>query len=156
MRLPDRLLHFHEATEPPQPCDHPTPPLPPVAQPHEAPRLPPPLHGHEVARPSQRASTLPRRTFDHEVDLEEPPFPPHPPCRTFDLEEPPLPHTRLVRKLDLEEPPFPPHPPCRTFDPEEADFFYVPQYGTCYIYPIHGWGADYPWFPAPGGGERSA
>ena len=42
--------------------------------------------------------------------------------------------------------------PCRTFDPEEADFFYVPQYSTCFIYPIHGW-ADYPWFPVPGLGE---
>ncbi len=40
----------------------------------------------------------------------------------------------------------------RTFDPEEADFFYVPQYSTCLIYPILGW-ADYPWFPVPGLGE---
>ncbi|GAX85342.1 hypothetical protein CEUSTIGMA_g12759.t1 [Chlamydomonas eustigma] len=41
----------------------------------------------------------------------------------------------------------------RTFDPEEADFFYVPQYSACMIYPIHGW-ADYPWFPVPGAGIR--
>lgn len=41
----------------------------------------------------------------------------------------------------------------RTFDPDEADFFYVPQYSTCYIYPIHNW-ADYPWFPVPGWGEQ--
>ena len=40
----------------------------------------------------------------------------------------------------------------RTFDPEEADYFYVPQYSTCFIYPIHGW-ADYPWFGPPGLGE---
>ena len=42
-----------------------------------------------------------------------------------------------------------PFPILRTFDPEEADYFYVPQYSTCFIYPIHGW-ADYPWFAPPG------
>ena len=39
-------------------------------------------------------------------------------------------------------------PICRTFDPEEADFFYVPVYITCLIYPVLGW-ADYPAFHAP-------
>ncbi|KAG1664535.1 hypothetical protein FOA52_013002 [Chlamydomonas sp. UWO 241] len=43
----------------------------------------------------------------------------------------------------------------RTFDPEEADFFYVPQYSSCYFYPIFGW-ADWPWFAAPGQGLRVA
>ncbi|PNH08796.1 putative beta-1,4-xylosyltransferase IRX10 [Tetrabaena socialis] len=38
----------------------------------------------------------------------------------------------------------------RTFDPEEADYFYVPHYGACLIYPVMGW-ADYPWFWTPGG-----
>ncbi|KAG2450529.1 hypothetical protein HYH02_005030 [Chlamydomonas schloesseri] len=38
----------------------------------------------------------------------------------------------------------------RTFDPEEADYFYVPFYGACMIYPVAGW-ADYPWFWTPGG-----
>mmetsp|Transcript_19563 Transcript_19563/g.42445 ORF Transcript_19563/g.42445 Transcript_19563/m.42445 type:complete len:788 (+) Transcript_19563:181-2544(+) len=37
----------------------------------------------------------------------------------------------------------------RTYDPEEADFFYVPQYASCYPFPIMSW-ADYPWFHAPG------
>ena len=27
----------------------------------------------------------------------------------------------------------------RTFNPDEADFFYVPQYSTCFIYPIKEW-----------------
>ncbi|KAG2437847.1 hypothetical protein HXX76_005465 [Chlamydomonas incerta] len=36
----------------------------------------------------------------------------------------------------------------RTFDPEEADFFYVPVYVTCYMWPILGW-ADGPWWYAP-------
>ena len=26
----------------------------------------------------------------------------------------------------------------RTLDPEEADFFYIPIYAKCYLYPIHG------------------
>ena len=43
----------------------------------------------------------------------------------------------------------------RTFDPDEADFFYVPQYSTCFIFPVHGW-ADYPWFGTPGLGQRVA
>ncbi|PNH11304.1 putative glucuronosyltransferase [Tetrabaena socialis] len=38
----------------------------------------------------------------------------------------------------------------RTFDPEEADFFYVPMYYTCYLWPIMGW-ADFPWWHAPTG-----
>jgi hypothetical protein len=41
---------------------------------------------------------------------------------------------------------------CRTFDPEEADYFYVPQYSVCYIFPIRGW-ADFPWFSVPEAGE---
>jgi hypothetical protein len=40
--------------------------------------------------------------------------------------------------------------PHRTFDPEEADFFYVPVYMACLIYPVTGY-ADFPWFPGPGG-----
>ena len=38
--------------------------------------------------------------------------------------------------------------PCRTFDPEEADFFYVPVYITCLIFPVLGW-ADFPFYHAP-------
>ncbi|KAG1671014.1 hypothetical protein FOA52_014258 [Chlamydomonas sp. UWO 241] len=38
----------------------------------------------------------------------------------------------------------------RTFDPEEADFFYVPIYSSCFIFPIHCW-ADGPWWHAPSG-----
>ena len=43
------------------------------------------------------------------------------------------------------------HPvlPVRTFDPEEADYFYVPQYSACFIFPMHAY-ADYPWFGPPG------
>jgi hypothetical protein len=41
----------------------------------------------------------------------------------------------------------------RTFDPEEADYFYVPQYSVCYIYPIRGW-ADFPWFMPPASGKE--
>ncbi|GAX81627.1 hypothetical protein CEUSTIGMA_g9055.t1 [Chlamydomonas eustigma] len=36
----------------------------------------------------------------------------------------------------------------RTFDPEEADFFYVPVYITCFIWPVLGY-ADYPYYYAP-------
>ncbi|KXZ54698.1 hypothetical protein GPECTOR_4g766 [Gonium pectorale] len=36
----------------------------------------------------------------------------------------------------------------RTFDPEEADFFYVPMYLTCLMWPVLGW-ADHPWYYAP-------
>ncbi|GIL78717.1 hypothetical protein Vretimale_380 [Volvox reticuliferus] len=36
----------------------------------------------------------------------------------------------------------------RTYDPEEADFFYVPMYITCYMWPVLGW-ADFPWWYAP-------
>ncbi|EFJ52271.1 acetylglucosaminyltransferase [Volvox carteri f. nagariensis] len=36
----------------------------------------------------------------------------------------------------------------RTFDPEEADFFYVPMYITCFMWPVMGW-ADFPWWHAP-------
>ncbi|EFJ49814.1 acetylglucosaminyltransferase [Volvox carteri f. nagariensis] len=38
--------------------------------------------------------------------------------------------------------------PHRTFDPEEADFFYVPVYYTCWMWPINGW-ADMPFYGAP-------
>eukprot|EP00201_Polytomella_parva_P016605 CAMPEP_0175065286 /NCGR_PEP_ID=MMETSP0052_2-20121109/15834_1 /TAXON_ID=51329 ORGANISM="Polytomella parva, Strain SAG 63-3" /NCGR_SAMPLE_ID=MMETSP0052_2 /ASSEMBLY_ACC=CAM_ASM_000194 /LENGTH=538 /DNA_ID=CAMNT_0016331791 /DNA_START=174 /DNA_END=1787 /DNA_ORIENTATION=- len=38
----------------------------------------------------------------------------------------------------------------RTFDPEEADFFYVPVYSSCMIFPLHCY-ADGPWFHAPNG-----
>ncbi|KAL6758371.1 exostosin-like glycosyltransferase [Haematococcus lacustris] len=41
----------------------------------------------------------------------------------------------------------------RTFDPEEADFFYVPQYSTCFIFPIKNW-ADFPWFGPPDTANR--
>ncbi len=34
--------------------------------------------------------------------------------------------------------------PHRTLDPEEADFFYLPIYLTCFIWPVLGW-ADGPW-----------
>ncbi|KAG2494839.1 hypothetical protein HYH03_007079 [Edaphochlamys debaryana] len=37
----------------------------------------------------------------------------------------------------------------RTFDPEEADYFYVPHYGSCIPYPIWNW-ADWPYFGGPG------
>ena len=30
----------------------------------------------------------------------------------------------------------------RTLDPEEADFFYVPVYHSCYMWPIHGEGSQ--------------
>ena len=40
--------------------------------------------------------------------------------------------------------------PHRTFDPEEADFFFMPIYGSCMIMPIMGW-ADFPWFGPPSG-----
>ena len=36
----------------------------------------------------------------------------------------------------------------RTFDPDLADYFYVPVYYTCMMYPIYS-AADHPWF-APG------
>ncbi|KAG1658531.1 hypothetical protein FOA52_008417 [Chlamydomonas sp. UWO 241] len=36
----------------------------------------------------------------------------------------------------------------RTFDPDEADFFYVPVYITCMMWPVLGW-ADHPFFYAP-------
>ncbi|KAL6758481.1 exostosin-like glycosyltransferase [Haematococcus lacustris] len=38
----------------------------------------------------------------------------------------------------------------RTFDPEEADYFYMPIYSSCFIYPIHCW-ADGPWWHSPSG-----
>ncbi|KXZ54467.1 hypothetical protein GPECTOR_4g532 [Gonium pectorale] len=38
----------------------------------------------------------------------------------------------------------------RTFDPEQADFFYVPVYSSCFIFPIHCY-ADGPWWHAPSG-----
>ncbi len=38
----------------------------------------------------------------------------------------------------------------RTFDPEEADFFYVPVYTSCYIYPVYAYN-DFPWWYAPSG-----
>ncbi|GFR40870.1 hypothetical protein Agub_g1521 [Astrephomene gubernaculifera] len=38
----------------------------------------------------------------------------------------------------------------RTFDPDEADYFYVPYYGACMIWPVFKW-ADYPYFHGPGG-----
>ncbi|KAG2497881.1 hypothetical protein HYH03_004147 [Edaphochlamys debaryana] len=41
----------------------------------------------------------------------------------------------------------------RTFDPEEADFFYVPIYFTCFMWPVLGW-ADHPWFYAPNAHSR--
>jgi hypothetical protein len=36
----------------------------------------------------------------------------------------------------------------RTLNPEEADFFYVPVYITCFMYPVMGW-ADFPYYYAP-------
>jgi hypothetical protein len=36
----------------------------------------------------------------------------------------------------------------RTFDPDEADFFYVPAYMNCLIFPITGM-TDFPWYPGP-------
>ena len=44
--------------------------------------------------------------------------------------------------------------PHRTFDPEEADFFFMPIYGSCMIFPIMGW-ADFPWFGPPSGDSSS-
>ncbi|KAG2488357.1 hypothetical protein HYH03_013047 [Edaphochlamys debaryana] len=43
--------------------------------------------------------------------------------------------------------------PHRTFDPEEADFFYVPVYYTCFMWPVNGW-ADFPFWGAPSGHHR--
>eukprot|EP00775_Hariotina_reticulata_P012387 gene12387-12521_t len=40
--------------------------------------------------------------------------------------------------------------PHRTLNPEEADFFYVPAYTSCFMFPIFGW-ADYPWWYSAGG-----
>jgi hypothetical protein len=40
--------------------------------------------------------------------------------------------------------------PHRTLDPEEADFFYVPAYTSCYMWPVHAW-ADYPFWHSHGG-----
>ncbi|KAK9858865.1 hypothetical protein WJX84_008379 [Apatococcus fuscideae] len=37
----------------------------------------------------------------------------------------------------------------RTLDPDEADFFYVPVYTSCFMWPIYGW-ADAPWFGPSG------
>ena len=37
---------------------------------------------------------------------------------------------------------------CRTFDPEEADFFYVPVWYCCWMWPVNGW-SDYPFWGAP-------
>lgn len=39
-------------------------------------------------------------------------------------------------------------PTHRTFDPDEADFFYVPVYIACMLWPVLGW-ADHPFFYAP-------
>ncbi len=36
----------------------------------------------------------------------------------------------------------------RTFDPEEADFFYVPVYVACLMWPVLGF-ADFPYYHAP-------
>ena len=36
----------------------------------------------------------------------------------------------------------------RTYNASEADFFYVPVYLACMMWPVLGW-ADYPWFYAP-------
>ena len=36
----------------------------------------------------------------------------------------------------------------RTYDASEADFFYVPVYIACMMWPVLGW-ADFPWFYAP-------
>jgi hypothetical protein len=41
----------------------------------------------------------------------------------------------------------------RTYDAEEADFFYVPVYIACLIYPVLGW-ADYPFYYAPSPAPR--
>ncbi|KXZ53465.1 hypothetical protein GPECTOR_7g915 [Gonium pectorale] len=38
----------------------------------------------------------------------------------------------------------------RTFDPEEADYFFVPHYASCLIWPVLNW-ADYPFFYTHGG-----
>ncbi|PNW76519.1 hypothetical protein CHLRE_11g467660v5 [Chlamydomonas reinhardtii] len=38
--------------------------------------------------------------------------------------------------------------PHRTFDPDEADFFYLPVYYTCWMWPVNGW-ADTPFWGAP-------
>ncbi|PNH01020.1 putative beta-1,4-xylosyltransferase IRX10L, partial [Tetrabaena socialis] len=45
--------------------------------------------------------------------------------------------------------------PHRTFDPEEADFFYVPVYYTCFMWPINGW-ADMPFWGPPTSWARYA
>ena len=37
-----------------------------------------------------------------------------------------------------------------TLDPEEADFFYVPTYTSCFMYPVNGW-ADFPFWYSAGG-----
>ncbi len=39
--------------------------------------------------------------------------------------------------------------PHRTLDPALADFFYVPVYTSCFLWPVHGW-ADAPWFGPSG------
>ena len=41
-----------------------------------------------------------------------------------------------------------PCPRCRTLNPEEADFFYVPTYQGCLMFPVIGW-ADMPYWNAP-------
>lgn len=33
----------------------------------------------------------------------------------------------------------------RTFDPAAADFFYIPAYLGCYVWPVHHW-TRFPWF----------
>jgi hypothetical protein len=38
----------------------------------------------------------------------------------------------------------------RTFDMEEADYFYVPAYTSCFLWPVYGW-ADHPWWWGPNG-----
>ncbi|GLI60030.1 hypothetical protein VaNZ11_002095 [Volvox africanus] len=38
----------------------------------------------------------------------------------------------------------------RTFDPETADYFYVPMYSSCFIFPLHCY-ADGPWWHVPSG-----
>ena len=76
-----------------------------------------------------------------------------PPCTCYCILYPikygQSPTLRMPRHL-LHVPPH--HPPFsrRTFDPEEADFFYVPVYVTCLMYPVLGW-ADFPYYYAPTG-----
>ena len=41
------------------------------------------------------------------------------------------------------------HSKHRTLDPGDADFYYVPVYTSCYLWPVHGW-ADTPWFGPSG------